>query len=401
MADSSNQNTPGPSKSGSGGPLNKNTGEAENFASRPIKAETVLGDFRLLRRLGRGGMSEVYLAEQTSLKRQVAVKVLRKELLKDPNALKRFQTEAKAVAGLSHANIVQVYIVGEVGELHYMVQEYVPGKNLREFLSRNGPPELLLAIHIMRQVALALQAANEAGIVHRDIKPENILITRKADVKVADFGLAKMLQPQKDVRLTQAGITMGTPLYMSPEQIRGAEVDHRSDLYSFGVTCFHMLAGEPPFDGDDPMAIAMAHLNEAPPKLEDFRPDLPPLLTRVVDKLIEKDPAKRYTNAAAVVKDLKRLADENTHEADLRPLTEPSLAAISSSQERGSTLSRVWKSASEVLDQPVMQQLPWLLIACLCVGALAAGSQWWFKQSDELVRRFSISATSDRAQDPD
>ncbi|MFO1022167.1 MAG: serine/threonine-protein kinase [Planctomycetales bacterium] len=354
----------------------------------PAKAATVLGDFRLLRRLGRGGMSEVYLAEQTSLKRQVAVKVLRKELLKDPMALKRFRTEATAVAGLSHPNIVQVYIVGEHGELHYMVQEYVPGQNLREYLVRKGPPDLLLAIHIMRQICLALQAAEQAGIVHRDIKPENILLTRKAEVKVADFGLAKMLQPQKDVRLTQAGITMGTPLFMSPEQIRGADLDHRSDLYSFGVTCFQMLAGEPPFDGNDPMAIAMAHLNDVPPKLSDFRPDLPPLLTKMVDKLLEKNPNDRYSSATNILKDLKRLSEEHNRDVDLNPMTNASLPAVAAAESKGDRLSTRWNPLMEFLDQPVVHQLPWMLIAALVFGAAAAGGGWWLRKVDPVAVRF-------------
>src|ERR1700722_8689969 len=209
-----------------------------------------LGEFRILRPLGKGGMSEVYLAEQTSLHRHVAVKILRQELLSDETILKRFEQEAKAAAGLMHANIVQVYSFGQQDGLYYIAQEYVQGMNLRQLLNRRGPPELLVAYHIMRQVAAALTVAGEAGIVHRDIKPENILITRKGEAKVADFGLAQLAQTEHMMQLTQVGMTMGTPLYMSPEQINGEAVDHRSDIYSFGVTCYRMLSGHPPFRGD-------------------------------------------------------------------------------------------------------------------------------------------------------
>src|SRR5579872_7291878 len=152
----------------------------------------MLGDFLILRRLGRGGMAEVYLAEQTQLKRNVAVKVLHKDRVTDATYLKRFKTEAMAAGSLSHPNIIQVLMIGEQDGTQYIAQEYVPGMNLREYLARKGPPELALALHIMKQVAAALQAAHSAGIVHRDIKPENIMITRKGDVKVADFGLAQL-----------------------------------------------------------------------------------------------------------------------------------------------------------------------------------------------------------------
>ena len=176
----------------------------------------------------------------------------------DETILKRFEQEAKAAAGLIHPNIVQVYSFGQQDGLYYIAQEYVQGMNLRQLLNRHGPPELLVAYHIMRQVAAALTVAGEAGIVHRDIKPENILITRKGEAKVADFGLAQLAESEHRVQLTQVGMTMGTPLYMSPEQINGEAVDHRSDIYSFGVTCYRMLAGRPPFRGDTTLTLGDA-----------------------------------------------------------------------------------------------------------------------------------------------
>ncbi|MDB5335488.1 MAG: serine/threonine protein kinase, partial [Planctomycetaceae bacterium] len=245
-----------------------------------LTEEVTLGEFRLLRRLGRGGMSEVYLAEQTLLKRHVAIKVLRPELMLDESLRQRFQKEALAVAGLNHPNIVQVYTVGEADGRFYIAQEYVNGQNLREYLTRKGPPDLQVAVHIMKQVAAALQAAGQAGIVHRDIKPENIMLARKGEVKVADFGLAKRSQAADSQQLTQLGTTMGTPLYMSPEQVNGRSVDQRSDLYSFGVTCYHMLSGQPPFRGENAISIALQHLRDTASPLEKLRPDLPPLLCR-------------------------------------------------------------------------------------------------------------------------
>jgi len=184
-----------------------------------------LGDFHLLRRLGRGAMAEVYLAEQERLKRRVAVKILKPELAGDRTYLQRFQLEAQAAASLIHANIVQVYEVGCVDQLHYIAQEYVQGQNLRDYIGRHGPPDLPHALSIMRQVASALVKAAEQGVVHRDIKPENIMLTAGGEVKVADFGLARLTGPGVANDLTQIGITLGTPLYMSPEQVEGKPLD--------------------------------------------------------------------------------------------------------------------------------------------------------------------------------
>src|SRR5271157_2953067 len=174
-----------------------------------------LGDYKILRRLGQGGMGQVFLAEQISLKRKVALKLLKPELAANSTSLARFKAEAEAVAKATHANIVQVYAIHEIGGNHIMALEYVEGRNLREFLEKKGPPEVLLGLSIMRQIAAALQRASELGIIHRDIKPENILLTRKGEAKVADFGLSRVFS-ESDApapNLTQSNVTMGTPLY--------------------------------------------------------------------------------------------------------------------------------------------------------------------------------------------
>ena len=281
----------------------------KNLSAEDLQDQT-LGEFRILRRLGKGGMAEVYLAEQSSIKRQVAIKVLRADLLDEKNQIliKRFEQEAKAAGGLTHPNIVQVYVVGNEEGIHYIAQEYVEGPNLKEFVLKKGPPDLKLALHIMRQTAAALQVAAEAGIVHRDIKPENIMLTRKGEVKVADFGLAQLSTNNEGVNLTQVGMTMGTPLYMSPEQIHGKKVDQRSDLYSFGVTCYHMLAGRPPFDGESPMAIAVKHLNEEPEPLAAIRSDLPVRLIEIVNQLMAKKIDDRPNDAGEVLKEIRKIS---------------------------------------------------------------------------------------------
>ncbi len=266
-----------------------------------------LGEFRLLRKLGQGGMAEVWLAEQTSLERRVALKLLKQELMQDQKYVARFQREASSAGGLNHPNIVQVHMVGEEGGQHYIAQEYVKGVTLRQYLKTKGPLELPVALHVMRQVASALKAASDAGIVHRDIKPENIMMTRKGDVKVADFGLAQLYGDGEGVDITQEGMTVGTPLYMSPEQVHGAHVDPRSDIYSFGVTCYHMLTGRPPFEGPTAMSIAVKHVQEPARPLGNARPDLPREFTAIVDHMLQKKPEDRYQNAEELLADVRRI----------------------------------------------------------------------------------------------
>jgi serine/threonine-protein kinase len=267
---------------------------------------TKLGDFEVKRLLGRGGMGQVYLATQISLNRPVALKVLHPHYLSKPSYLSRFEAEATAVAKLNHPNIVHVYTLGYVDEVRFIAMEYVEGTNLREYINKKGALELPLALSIMRQAGQAIGAAGEVGLVHRDIKPENLLLTRKGRAKVADFGLCRDLGADR-LHITQPGTTMGTPLYMSPEQAQGKALDHRSDLYSLGVTFYHMLSGEPPFRADSAIALAMKHVNEPPISLRLRRPDIPVELDRLVLKLMAKSPEHRYQSAAEMLADLAKL----------------------------------------------------------------------------------------------
>lgn len=271
--------------------------------------DKVLGEFRLLRHLGSGGMADVYLAEQTSLSRHVAVKVMKPALIATSGEvmLARFKQEAMMAAGLNHPNIVQVYTIGEEEGYHFIAQEYVQGKDLATILKTKGVPDLGSSLHVIRQVTSALKASGQAGIVHRDIKPENILVTKKGDVKVADFGLAQLHDNPEAGSITREGMTLGTPLYMSPEQVNGRELDPRSDIYSFGVTCYQILCGRTPFSGNSAMAIAVQHLNTAPPPLKEQNPDLPDVLCRLVHRMMAKRRSLRYQSAADVSTDLKKL----------------------------------------------------------------------------------------------
>jgi len=284
------------------------TDRTQPAAERPPEdySGRVLGDFELVRRIGVGGMGQVYLARQRSLKRQVAIKILKGELAANAANLQRFQAEAEAVASLTHAHIVQVYAIGDEQGLHYMALEFVDGRNLRDFLERKGVPDLPFALEVMRQVASALERAGELGFVHRDIKPENILLSKKGEVKVTDFGLSRCFSTDAPLHLTQSGVTMGTPLYMSPEQVRGQPVDPRSDIYSFGVTCYHLLSGEPPFRGATAFDVALQHVQGEVRPLGSIRPDLPPELCAIVHKMMAKRPEDRYQSAREILGDLAR-----------------------------------------------------------------------------------------------
>ncbi len=253
-----------------------------------------LGGYRLLRRQGSGAMADVYLAEQQSLGRQVAVKVLRRETMRHPAAVERFSQEARAAAALVHGNIVQIHDVGCVEGIYFIAAEFVAGPSLKAWLLARGPLDPFQALSVLSQVGSALAKSAQAGIVHRDIKPENLLVTPAGEVKVADFGLARVLED--DLELTQQGMALGTPLYMSPEQAAGMPVDVRSDLYSLGATVYHLLAGRPPFTGSTSLAVALAHRHEQLVPLAAFRPELPAGLGQIVEQLLAKEPEERYAS---------------------------------------------------------------------------------------------------------
>jgi serine/threonine-protein kinase len=261
-----------------------------NAASEDLSGRT-LGGYRLLRRLGSGGMADVYLAEQQSLGRPVALKVLRPTTLRHPAAVERFTQEARAAAALVHGNIVQIHEVACVDGIHFLAEEYVAGPSLKAWLAARGPLDAQQAISVLSQVGSALAKSAQAGIVHRDIKPENLLVTPAGEVKVADFGLARMLED--DLELTQEGMTLGTPLYMSPEQAAGGAVGVQSDLYSLGATVYHLLAGRPPYTGTTSLGVALAHQREPLVPLAVHRPELPAGLGRIIEQLLEKRPEDR------------------------------------------------------------------------------------------------------------
>jgi tRNA A-37 threonylcarbamoyl transferase component Bud32 len=362
--------------------MEKATQSADALPSTPpIPADEVdwtgqvLGEFRILHCLGKGGMGQVYLAEQTSLKRKVALKLLNRDLASNERSLHRFKAEAENVARATHANIVQIYTIGQANGINYIALEYVEGKNLREFIEKKGTPELALGLHIMMQVAAALQRASELGIIHRDIKPENILLTKKGEVKVADFGLSRCFaESPEQTSLTQSQVTMGTPLYMAPEQVERRPVDPRTDIYSFGVTCYHMFAGTPPFRGNSPVDVAYQHVHMEPQALAEIRPDLPAELFAIIQKMMAKKPEGRYQTAGEIVRDVNRLRES---------LNLGAVAAVSiSSSFVGGASTHSWPETPAAPPQSRGALLVGLVLVALVAG-LGIG---WLQHRDTQTK---------------
>ncbi|MGV0644045.1 Stk1 family PASTA domain-containing Ser/Thr kinase [Mycolicibacterium sp. XJ879] len=288
--------------------------------------------------LGFGGMSEVHLARDTRLHRDVAIKVLRADLARDPSFYLRFRREAQNAAALNHPAIVAVYDTGEAetptGPLPYIVMEYVDGVTLRDIVHNDGPMEPKRAIEVIADACQALNFSHQHGIIHRDVKPANIMISKTGAVKVMDFGIARALADSSSV--TQTAAVIGTAQYLSPEQASGNSVDARSDVYSLGCVLYEILTGEPPFVGDSPVAVAYQHVREDPVPPSERNPNVPPELDAVVLKALAKNPDNRYQTAAEMRADLVRVHSGEQPDAPkvLTDAERTSLLAASSGHDR-------------------------------------------------------------------
>jgi serine/threonine-protein kinase len=252
-----------------------------------------------------------------------------------------------------HTNIVQIYEVGHLDGTHYIAQEYVAGENLGQRINRLGPIDATTAVQILAQVASALDQADRRRIVHRDIKPENVMLSTTGEVKVADFGLARATDDGQAPNLTQVGITMGTPLYMSPEQVEGKPLDSRSDIYSLGVTTYHMLTGQAPFEGDTALSVAVQHLRKLPKRLENLREDLPQGLCRIVHRMLAKDPEERYANPRHLLEDIDSLKVEGVETTGQKSWrVEPSDDSLASQSRTAATQRLATVMASEGALRP-------------------------------------------------
>ncbi len=284
--------------------------------------------YKLIRKLGSGGMADVYLAEDQELGRRVAIKILNDRHAADESFVERFRREAKNAAGLSHPNVVSIYDRGEAEGSYYIAMEFLDGRTLKELLVRNGPPPVPIAIDYARQILSAIGFAHRNGIVHRDIKPHNVVVGRDGRLKVTDFGISRAGASQ----MTEAGSIIGTAQYLSPEQARGAHVDNRSDIYSVGVVLYELLTGEVPFTGDTPVEIAMKHLSQAPKRPSEIRPEVPRDVDAIALRALAKDPADRYQSAEEMDAELARVArglavSRETEEAATSVLSGAGIAA--------------------------------------------------------------------------
>ncbi|MGI6643866.1 MAG: Stk1 family PASTA domain-containing Ser/Thr kinase [Bacillota bacterium] len=274
------------------------------MASGDIAGRKVLNRYKILERLGGGGMSVVWKAYDLVLDRNVALKVLRPEMSEDDEFISRFRREAQSVASLSHPNIVSIYDVGEDSGLYFIIMELVEGETLRDMLRARGRLSVPEALQITSKICQGLAHAHARRIIHRDIKPQNILITPQGDVKVADFGIARALG---GVSTTSRDVVIGSAPYLSPEQAKNGTVTVHSDLYSLGVVLYEMLTGKPPFGGDSPVAVALQHVQGEVPRVGSSRPDVPPEVDELVQKALAKNPADRFSSAEHMLEAIRSI----------------------------------------------------------------------------------------------
>jgi eukaryotic-like serine/threonine-protein kinase len=331
--------------------------------------------YEILRKLGTGGMAEVYLAHDRHLDRDVALKVLLSKYAEDPQFIERFRREASAAASLNHPNIVQIYDRGEGEGTYYIAMEYLDGRSLKEIILRYGPLRADHVVSIAGQILEALRFAHRKDVIHRDIKPQNIMVDDEGRVKVTDFGIARAGSASA---MTETGSILGTAHYLSPEQAQGGQVEAGSDLYSLGVVMYEMVTGALPFTGDNPVAIAMQHVHEAPVPPRSLTPAVPENLENVILRALAKDPSQRYLTAQAFLDDLKLVKEgqEVTLPPDFGDQETRLMAALESAdptQVRRSGSAAPANRPRETAPRRRRSAWPWILVL-LFVVVLGGGA---------------------------
>jgi len=347
------------------------------------------GRYRLQRKLGSGGMADVWLAEDQELGRKVAVKLLHERYANDEQFVERFRREATHAAGLSHPNIVSIFDRGEAEGSYFIVMELVEGRTLKELIVSRGFCPVPIAISYVRQILAALRYAHRNGIIHRDIKPHNVIVDREGRVKVADFGIARAGTSQ----MTEAGSIIGTAQYLSPEQARGAPVDESSDLYSTAIVLYELLTGAVPFNGETPVEIAMKHLSQAPEAPSTLRSEIPHDLDLVVLRALAKEPADRYRSARELDHDLELVArgdavgDETASAATM--VLRGETTAATSVVGRRATTAYAGDERYRAYDAEVRRGRaiwPWLLVLAAAIALGIGGWLLYDNVQDELDR---------------
>ncbi len=358
--------------------------------SAELKPGQRAASYEIVSFISRGGMGEVYLAQDRRLNRKVALKVLPNALTREPDRLRRFEQEARAASALNHPNIITIFEVAKVDSIHLIATEFVEGQTLRQALSGQSL-ELSKALDVAIQIADALNAAHQAGIIHRDIKPENIMLRPDGYVKVLDFGLAKLAEessaavaaeaPTRQVR-TGSGVVMGTAGYMSPEQARGKEVDARSDIFSLGAVVYEMVSGRKPFEGETPSDTLAAILKTDPPPVSEFLPETPPELVRIINKTLRKDREQRYQVVKELLVDLRELKRELEFQEKMgaarpaKPLKTATAVVTPQTSEIRNAISTITDSLTIEIKRHRVVALFGLV---LLVAALAGGSYALYK----------------------
>jgi serine/threonine-protein kinase len=348
------------------------------------------GRYQVERRLGSGGMATVYCAEDQSLGRRVAIKILNDRHAHDEQFIERFRREAKHAASLSHPNIVSIYDRGEAQGTYYIAMEFLDGRSLKELIVSRGPAPIPVAIDYARQTLAALRFAHRNGIVHRDIKPHNVLVDSEGRIKVTDFGIARAGAASQ---MTEVGSIVGTAQYLSPEQARGTAVDQRSDIYSLGIVLYELLTGTVPFTGDTPVEIAMKHISETPPVPSAKRAEVPHDLDLVVTRALAKDPADRYQSAEEMDLDLERVSrglavSRETEESATQILSAPTtvMAAPTAVTALQTRPAQPPPPVFYDYDEPMTRRpiWPWLLALVFVIGA-GVGGFFLYNQINEKI----------------
>ena len=354
--------------------------------SDPLLNSVFDGRYLIIRKLGTGGMANVYLAEDQELGRRVAIKILDDRHAQDVQFVERFRREATNAAGLSHPNIVSIYDRGEAEGTYYIAMEYLDGRTLKELILRRGPAPVKTAIDYTRQILAALRFAHKNGIVHRDIKPHNVLVDSEGRLKVTDFGIARAGASQ----MTEAGSIIGTAQYLSPEQAKGAPVDQTSDIYSVGIVLYELLTGTVPYTGDTPVEIAMKHLSQVPEPPSTLQPQIPHEVDSIVLRALAKDPADRYQSADEMDADLERASNglpvsPATEEAATMVLSAADTAAMAALQTNRGQPPR----GPALYDEPPPRRKrslwPWL-VALLVIAAAAFGGWYVYTQIQNQLK---------------